>query len=329
VIPVDVDYYTQTISDVDVQVLAEHAQRAGTMTAAAFGEVEVTAQVVGYRRIMRHTHTLLGVQPLEYPPQRLVTSAYWLAVQPEAQQALEQAGLWYDSVNDYGPNWAAVRKQVRARDHYRCTQCGAKELTGQEHDVHHLIPFRSFGYVRGANENYLLANRLENLVLVCRSCHQRLETAGRLRTGLDGLAYALGNLAPLHLMCDQSDLGVYVARSETHTALARAGRTAAADADVDFMGDAPPAAIGPAQAATGAQLATVYLYEQIPAGLGFSAALYDLHDTLLTAARALVGGCGCRRGCPACIGPVLDDQPMQLDTKALTLGLLDVITSTP
>ena len=79
--------------------------------------------------------------------------------------------------------------------------------------MHHKLPFRAFGYVRGVNENYREANQLENLVLVCRACHQRLETAGRLRTGLDGLAYALANLAPLHLMCDPSDLGLFVQRS--------------------------------------------------------------------------------------------------------------------
>ena len=107
---------------------------------------------------------------------------------------------------------------MRARDRYRCTQCGAPEPRDQEHDVHHLIPFRAFGFIPGINDNYRLANRLENLVLVCRSCHQRIETAGRLRTGMDGLAYALANLAPLHLMCDRGDINLHVTRSEGHFA---------------------------------------------------------------------------------------------------------------
>jgi DEAD/DEAH box helicase domain-containing protein len=72
-------------------------------------------------------------------------------------------------------------------------------------------------------------------------------------------------------------------------------------------------------------LATIYLYEQIPAGLGFSAALFDLQDTLLVAAQAQIRACTCRQGCPACVGPVLDDQPYQLDTRRLTLGVLDVL----
>ena len=79
------------------------------------------------------------------------------------------------------------------RDHYRCTQCGAAEPPGRQHDVHHLVPFRTFGYVPGINEHYRRANQLNNLVLVCRTCHRRLEASVRVRTGLDGVAYALSN----------------------------------------------------------------------------------------------------------------------------------------
>jgi DEAD/DEAH box helicase domain-containing protein len=222
---------------------------------------------------------------------------------------------------------------VRTRDRYRCTQCGAPENRGQEHDVHHLTPFRTFGYIPGINDAYRLANRLENLVLVCRACHRRIETAGRLRTGMDGLAYILANLAPLHLMCDRGDINLHVARSEGHYARP-VQRPAAPDHDVDFMSNHPAGGERPVDEVTSPaplhtlsppQLATIYLYEQIPAGLGFSAALFDLGDTLLHAARGQIRACGCRAGCPACVGPVLDDQPYQLDTKRLTLGVLDVL----
>jgi DEAD/DEAH box helicase domain-containing protein len=80
---------------------------------------------------------------------------------------------------------------------------------------------------------------------------------------------------------------------------------------------------------SGPQLATIFLYEQIPAGLGFSAALFDLHLTLLAAADRQIRACTCREGCPACVGPVLDNpigtQIPQLDTKRLTLGVLQVL----
>ena len=146
----------------------------------------------------------------------------------------------------------------------------------------------------GVNEAYLQANQLENLVLVCRNCHRRLESGVRVRSGLDGLAYALSSLAPLHLMCDRSDLGVSVMRGE-------------------------------AKATVEDQLPTVYIYERVVAGLGFSARLYELHDQLLTAAYERVQRCTCPYGCPACVGPVLDGEQVHLETKELTRALLRVL----
>jgi DEAD/DEAH box helicase domain-containing protein len=231
----------------------------------------------------------------------LETSGYWLSVLPETQIALALAGQWFDSPNDYGPNWQEQRTRVRARDGYRCNQCGKPEATGQQHDVHHLIPFRTFGYMAGVNENYQLANRLENLMLVCRTCHQRLESSVRTQTGLDGLAYALANLAPLHLMCDPQDLGMSVVRDVTADATTRNPQSAGAP--------------------TVRHMPTIYLYERIAAGLGFAARLYELHKELLAAVEELIVGCACPRGCPACVGPVLEEATVQLPTKALALAL--------
>ena len=54
----------------------------------------------------------------------------------------------------------------------------------------------------GVNENYRVANQLDNLVTLCPSCHRRAELGQQTRSALAGLGYALGNLAPLFLMCD-------------------------------------------------------------------------------------------------------------------------------
>jgi DEAD/DEAH box helicase domain-containing protein len=212
VTPAAVDYYTEAVAETQIELLATHDARQTQSVLVAHGDLRAQTQVVGYRRIKRSTQETLGTQPLDYPSQVLETSGYWLSILPEAQRALAQTGHWYDSVNNYGPNWEAQRARVRARDGYRCSQCGAPEAPSRQHDVHHLVPFRTFGYLPGLNENYLLANRLENLTLLCRACHRRLESGVRVHTGLDGLAYTLVNLAPLHLMCDPQDLGVAVVR---------------------------------------------------------------------------------------------------------------------
>ena len=54
--------------------------------------------------------------------------------------------------------------------------------------------------------------------------------------------------------------------------------------------------------------------------------LYDMHEELLDAAHRLVAACTCEHGCPACVGPVLEDQLVQLETKRLTLALLRELT---
>ena len=314
VAPTRVDYYTEVTAETKIEILCEQERRADEHVQIAHGELLVSSRPVGYRRIKRFTHETLGVYPLEYEPAEVETNGYWFGILPAAQMKLAMAGHWYDSENNYGPNWQEQRQRVRIRDNYECVQCGAPELADREHDVHHLIPFRTSGYVAGLNENYKLANRLDNLILVCRNCHRRLESAVRTRTGLDGVAYALANLAPLHLMCDRTDLGVSVDRG----AAIRENQTAA------FTGSPNPQSPIPNP---NSPLPTVTLYERIAAGLGFSARLYEIHDELLVAARSLIAGCSCQRGCPACVGPVLDDETTQLETKQLALALLAVMTA--
>jgi hypothetical protein len=64
----------------------------------------------------------------------------------------------------------------RRRDHYTCQGCGKTEVElGRVLDVHHIRPFREFGYIRHQNDRYLLANDLSNLVSLCVSCHKTME----------------------------------------------------------------------------------------------------------------------------------------------------------
>src|SRR5690606_32439891 len=117
------------------------------------------------------------------------TTGYWVTLSEEVVNQLRESGAWTNDPNDYGPGWQKIRENVRMRDQFTCQVCGAKETTRQ-HDVHHKTPFRAF---TSAEE----ANRLENLITLCHSCHHKVEQNVRIRSGLAGLGFVLGNLAPL------------------------------------------------------------------------------------------------------------------------------------
>jgi DEAD/DEAH box helicase domain-containing protein len=91
---------------------------------------------------------------------------------------------------------------------------------------------------------------------------------GQLESGLVGLSHVLGQVAPLFLMCDPADIAVWPEIKAPFTA-------------------AP----------------TIFMYDRVPGGIGFSKRLYQLHRQLLSNAGQLVSRCGCERGCPSCIGP--------------------------
>lgn len=259
--PTDVDYYTEPGSETTVQLLDRLAESPARGAAKAHGEIAVTTQVTGYKKVRWFTHEDLGGGIVSLPPTELHTTGYWLALNPETVERLRDQGLWANDPNDYGPRWPALRERVRARDGYRCQSCGATE-NGRTHDVHHKSPFRAFATREQANQ-------LENLVTLCPNCHRRAETAVRIRSGLAGLAFALAHIAPFSLMCDARDIGVH---SDPQSPLA----------------DGKPA---------------IVIYDRVPAGIGFSERLYELHDELVSRALDLVGGCECDDGCPSCVGP--------------------------
>ncbi len=279
-----VDYYTDASASSTVTVLNEDESDMAGDVLKARGLVEVTWQATGYRTIRRYTHETLGNGTINLPEQRFETTAYWLYLTPDLVSSLASEGIMLGP-NDYGPNWQTQRDAARARDGYRCRQCNAPEKPNLQHHVHHLTPFRSFGYVRGKNKNYVQANQLENLMTLCPACHAAVEMAQRTVTALGGLGHVARNLATLYLMCEPGDVGLIVEQKSAYT-------------------------LAP----------TITLYDNLPAGLGFSDRLYELHDELLRAARDLIRDCPCTDGCPACVGPIGEAGG---DTKALTLRLIE------
>ena len=96
---------------------------------------------------------------------------------------------------------------------------------------------------------------------------ERAQFGGSLR----GLANILGKIAPLWVMCDSRDL-----RSISQV---RAPFT---------------------------EKPTVYIYENIPGGVGLSEKLYLESERLFEASLHHVTHCPCSDGCPACVGPPME-----------------------
>ncbi len=88
---------------------------------------------------------------------------------------------------------------------------------------------------------------------------------------LNGLANGLRQVAPVQVMCDLADIRAQAMVRE-------------------------PVSEKPA----------IFLYETWPGGVGFSDKLYQHHDRMLAAAVSLLSRCGCREGCPSCVGPALE-----------------------
>lgn len=77
----------------------------------------------------------------------------------------------------YGPNWMAQARAARKRDNHQCRICGSsKGQKGKALDVHHIRPFKAFGYVYSENDHYIAANDLANLITLCPVCHKAVET---------------------------------------------------------------------------------------------------------------------------------------------------------
>jgi DEAD/DEAH box helicase domain-containing protein len=256
-----------------------------------YGEVEVRSKATSFRKVRFYTQETLGWGEVDLPEQTMVTTGYWFVIGEEAVERLREAGWWqFDPISYRGPNWQQQRDAARQRDGYRCRHCGAPERPDRQHDIHHLQPFRDFGYVPGVNEHYRAANQLDNLITLCRACHRQAENALRFQGALTGLGHVLGHVAPLFLMCDYRDISL----------------------------------LAEAQSPWSKQ-PTVTIYERVPAGVGFSETLFRLHGRLLSTAHELIRDCPCDHGCPSCVGPV---DEVGHDAKAYTLAILaELITS--
>jgi DEAD/DEAH box helicase domain-containing protein len=281
-VPLQADYYTQVKSRTSFEILVEEKSTSHPAGSIHFGQIKVSDQVTGFKKMRWFSAEILGHGELELPAVILPTMGYWFRFSEEEIARLEAKGLWNNTANDYGPDWPQIRQKIRERDRFTCQNCRAIE-PGAPFDVHHRIPFKTFS-------SPALANRPDNLVTLCPSCHRLAEKRVRIQSGLSGLAHLLRHIAPLYLMCDQADIGASIEPSPS---------------------DNPARPI-------------IMIYDSIAGGIGLAEKLYTIHDQLLRATYDIVERCPCPQGCPACVGPVAEEGQ---GAKELVRGILQSILS--
>jgi 5-methylcytosine-specific restriction endonuclease McrA len=149
------------------------------------------------RRVQPHTCVTCGTlfTPVKYKPSigkyRKYTGrhscsaecAYIAKSKRTAKRMLETRDKWIGQNNPCwtgytllknksyrGPDWKAIKAKAIKRDGHKCQSCGMTEEQhfakwGRMLDVHHINPFYNF-------TDHVLANKLTNLITLCKSCHR-------------------------------------------------------------------------------------------------------------------------------------------------------------
>ena len=256
------NYYTEPRTKTEIEVETLISKSESNNWDKSFGELHVTEHFKGYKKIDWETLMPLGIYDLDdLPYNDLHTKGVWLSLSEKTVDFLRKNKYWQNDSNDYGNEWEKVRLSIIQRDDFRCQVCNI-ELDSKQLHVHHKTPFRSFSDVH-------LANNSTNLVTLCPNCHRKVEQNVRIRSGLSGVAYLLGNLAPLHLLCDSRDIGYF------------------SEPESDLCEKKP----------------VIVVYDQFPGGIGLSAKLYELMNDILFHSLEIVNLCVCEQGCPSCVGP--------------------------
>jgi len=203
---VRVDYFTDAISYTKVRILESFEDMKVHTISAHHGEVLVTTQVVGFKKIKFNTLENVGAGEVELPENQMHTTSYWFVIPHEVLEDLPYA-----------------------RD--------------------------------------------------------------ELVDGLLGILHVLSNVAAVHLMCDPRDIGGSLGDKE-ESLLVEGSMTGGRKIRKDPASESD--IFEP----------VVFLYDNLPGGVGFSDALFQSHEALLGRAADVVAKCACSRGCPSCVGPI-------------------------
>ncbi|MBT9148912.1 MAG: DEAD/DEAH box helicase [Dehalococcoidia bacterium] len=91
--PTDAAYYTQTKDITDLNIVKTTAEKTILQTRICLGEVEVTTQVLGFKKKRVYSEEVIGEEPLDLPPQSFATVAVWFDIPSRIQARIARQGL--------------------------------------------------------------------------------------------------------------------------------------------------------------------------------------------------------------------------------------------
>lgn len=91
--PASVPYYTQTLELTDLKVLHRIREKDLNGVRVCLGVVDVSNQVVSFKKKKHYSDEVLGEELLDLPPQRFVTQAVWFDLTAEAVEKIEKGKL--------------------------------------------------------------------------------------------------------------------------------------------------------------------------------------------------------------------------------------------
>jgi DEAD/DEAH box helicase domain-containing protein len=218
--------------------------------------------------------------------------------------------------------------KLKILDDFECTGQGRGEaIHGEVHLVRRIAGYKKIRYYTHENVGY------GNIDLPDQEMHttatwwqlapglldERFTSRQQALDGFLGAAYAMHHVAALCTMSELRDLGRAVGDGAARwfATVGPNGRGEMRDFEGSELSPEAEARFHPA----------VFLYDNYPGGVGLSAPLFDQRHEVVAQARALVSNCGCRYGCPACVGPILaSDERRGYSPKAAALAILELLT---
>ncbi|MBA7604163.1 hypothetical protein ES703_11282 [subsurface metagenome] len=91
--PTTATYYTQTKDLTDLHIVKVSSKKSLGQVKVYLGEVEVTTNVVGFKKKAQFTEEVVGEEPLDLPPQTFPTVALWFDLPPKVVARLAEAEL--------------------------------------------------------------------------------------------------------------------------------------------------------------------------------------------------------------------------------------------